>query len=470
MPLRKQKTSLGKDLSMKTWELTHGARYTELQPKRSSASTSRLQSSSWMMTLKKMIMTIIRLQGVIYKGYAGEHDHDIQFQKDWLEMAIYKINPNRALNFSHELSKGLEDQLTRLYGLCFNLAYFPDAWKQGSLITILKAPDKDPSDPKSLRPIIVLSGLRKVLKLASGNYTVVAKHLSKRCPQGSVLGPMLWNLKLDFLLRLHWPEGVQLTAYADDVVFSIHVPNRRILEDRANSALSTLTDWVGQHKLSISLPTFSENDTPLKTIYQRAILPILAYGVEVWGHRLSHVSVKAKLLNIQAFCLRPILGIYSSTPCETAWVLTGCPPLHLHLQYSLAACRNIKTGGRALLFGNGFSIANFRWVRKVIPLIQSWLNAHNVSFERTSACLLSSHVNLGVHLHKVGKSLNNLCNICEEVDSSSHRLMSCPNFIEQRRAVLAAMNRWPHTSAELIINLGNNVNLLKQFCTEEQLR
>ncbi|KAG5868859.1 hypothetical protein JTB14_011687 [Gonioctena quinquepunctata] len=103
--------------------------------------------------------------------FVGENDMDLQFQKEWLETAIHKINPNRApgpdgvpgtvLALAYS---GLEDQLTRLYGLCFNLAYFPDAWKQGNLITILKAPDKDPSDPKSLRPITLLSELGKVLK------------------------------------------------------------------------------------------------------------------------------------------------------------------------------------------------------------------------------------------------------------------------------------------------------------------
>ncbi|KAG5896865.1 hypothetical protein JTB14_017679 [Gonioctena quinquepunctata] len=54
--------------------------------------------------------------------------------------------------------------------------------------------------------------------------------------------------------RLHWPKGVQLTAYADYVAFSMHAPNRRILEDRANSVLSTLADWAKQHKLSILQP------------------------------------------------------------------------------------------------------------------------------------------------------------------------------------------------------------------------
>ncbi|KAG5880444.1 hypothetical protein JTB14_030728 [Gonioctena quinquepunctata] len=80
-------------------------------------------------------------------------------------------------------------------------------------------------------------------RLVSGNYTVVAKNLS----EGSVPGPLLWNLTLNSLLRIHWPDGVQLTAYAHDVAFSIHAPNRRILEYRASLVLSTLGDWVGQH-------------------------------------------------------------------------------------------------------------------------------------------------------------------------------------------------------------------------------
>lgn len=36
-------------------------------------------------------------------------------------------------------------------------------------------------------------------------------------PQGSVLGPTLWNFLYDGLLRLPMPEGVELVAYADDI-------------------------------------------------------------------------------------------------------------------------------------------------------------------------------------------------------------------------------------------------------------
>jgi hypothetical protein len=39
----------------------------------------------------------------------------------------------------------------------------------------------------------------------------------KRVPQGSILGPTLWNLYYDGVLRLQMPEGVQVIGYADDL-------------------------------------------------------------------------------------------------------------------------------------------------------------------------------------------------------------------------------------------------------------
>lgn len=54
--------------------------------------------------------------------------------------------------------------LLRLYNACLALGYFPNKWKIGNLVTILKSPDRYPKDPKALRPITLLWELAKILE------------------------------------------------------------------------------------------------------------------------------------------------------------------------------------------------------------------------------------------------------------------------------------------------------------------
>ncbi|CAK1591435.1 unnamed protein product [Parnassius mnemosyne] len=60
------------------------------------------------------------------------------------------------------------------------------------------------------------------------------------CPQGSVLGPTLWNVLMDDLLRLPLPEGVTMTAYADDVTILIESETRAGIESFVRAILVRL--------------------------------------------------------------------------------------------------------------------------------------------------------------------------------------------------------------------------------------
>lgn len=72
-------------------------------------------------------------------------------------------------------------------------------------------------------------------------------------PQGSVLGPSLWNIMYDKLLQMDLDTqllGVQgnssasLIAFADDVSLMVTGQTTDILEKRTNEALDKVFDWM----------------------------------------------------------------------------------------------------------------------------------------------------------------------------------------------------------------------------------
>ena len=73
-------------------------------------------------------------------------------------------------------------------------------------------------------------------------------------PQGSVLGPVLWNLAYDDVLRI--PEndrpGVQVQAYADDLAILVTARNERVLGERANDALGAVEEWMTDNFLQVA--------------------------------------------------------------------------------------------------------------------------------------------------------------------------------------------------------------------------
>lgn len=76
--------------------------------------------------------------------------------------------------------------------------------------------------------------------------------VTKGCPQGSILGPILWNVTMEAILRVELPTYATIQAYADDIAISVAGPTRASLVRRAEQALIPATDWARSRGLSFS--------------------------------------------------------------------------------------------------------------------------------------------------------------------------------------------------------------------------
>jgi len=74
--------------------------------------------------------------------------------------AIWRIRPKKAPGkdgiTSAILRKAwpiIQDQVTHLYKRCLENSLFPTCWKDAEVVVLLKGKDKDPTEPKSYRPV-----------------------------------------------------------------------------------------------------------------------------------------------------------------------------------------------------------------------------------------------------------------------------------------------------------------------------
>lgn len=66
-------------------------------------------------------------------------------------------------------------------------------------------------------------------------------------PQGSVLGPDLWNLLYDSLLRIALPQDGRIIAFANDIALIPTAQVPFLLKERLEAAFSDVVDWLEVH-------------------------------------------------------------------------------------------------------------------------------------------------------------------------------------------------------------------------------
>ncbi|XP_044578925.1 uncharacterized protein LOC123261396 [Cotesia glomerata] len=71
-------------------------------------------------------------------------------------------------------------------------------------------------------------------------------------PQGSIMGPDLWNADYDELLEIPLPKQVELTGFADDVAATIIVDSAEESELLVRENIDAVENWLEKHHLKLA--------------------------------------------------------------------------------------------------------------------------------------------------------------------------------------------------------------------------
>lgn len=93
-------------------------------------------------------------------------------------------------------------------------------------------------------------------------------------PQGSVLGPLLWNVMYDGILRIQVPDDVKIIGYADDIALLITAKHLEEVVAEANRTVATVGRWLANVGLKLA-----EHKTEAILVSSRRVLEVVEIRV-----------------------------------------------------------------------------------------------------------------------------------------------------------------------------------------------
>lgn len=133
--------------------------------------------------------------------------------------------------------------------------------------------------------------------------------MDRGCPQGSILGPVMWNIVFNTLLNELQKGNSKFVAYADDLIVLIEGETRRELEIKGNQAMTKINEWMTLHGLKVSTskskglivkgkmkraPVIKNDEKSLKIEKYSTYLGIIIDNDRTFLHHIKRITNKVK--------------------------------------------------------------------------------------------------------------------------------------------------------------------------------
>ncbi|GIY78163.1 putative 115 kDa protein in type-1 retrotransposable element R1DM [Caerostris darwini] len=154
------------------------------------------------------------------------------------------------------------------------------------------------------------------------------KKYNRGIPQGSSLGPILWNVFINDLLQKDFGPNIKIQAFADDILLMLKAPATYCFTNNSKEALSTIDSWTKENLMTINhsksvfsilsrkrfthIPSIKIGNNRFQFQPHFKYLGVVIDSKLLWNHHLN--SIQDKLHSLQQKLYRITRDTWGLTP------------------------------------------------------------------------------------------------------------------------------------------------------------